>query len=139
MPRNQPSSSSTPYSGEFHLTALRTPGTVRTMIASSRRPTSRFQPCIAVMYDRTGASPYPLAICGLPPARSLGFADLGECDFVVDVRGWAAFAVPRLAELFFATFAGFLDVLLAIAFAPGIRRATDFNLRNALARAPVTA
>jgi hypothetical protein len=48
MPRNQPWPS-TPYSGEFHLTALRTPGTVRTISASRRHPTSRFQPGIAAM------------------------------------------------------------------------------------------
>jgi len=33
--------------GEFHFTALRTPGTTRTMNASRRRPTSRFQPGMA--------------------------------------------------------------------------------------------
>ena len=48
MPRSQPWPSN-PCSGEFHLTALRTPGTVRTMSASRRRPTSRFQPGMAAM------------------------------------------------------------------------------------------
>src|ERR1700724_1008190 len=48
MLRNQPWPS-TPYSGEFHLTALRTPWTVRTMSASRRRPNSRFQPGMAAM------------------------------------------------------------------------------------------
>src|SRR3954469_23605547 len=59
-----------PYSGEFHFTALHTPGTVCTISASSRRPTSRFQPGIAAMYACTGASPSAFAICGLPPERS---------------------------------------------------------------------
>src|SRR5690606_30816952 len=44
------------------------------MMSSSRRPTSRFHPGMASMYAFTGASPYPLAICGLPPDRSLGEA-----------------------------------------------------------------
>jgi hypothetical protein len=39
------------------LTALRTPGKVRTMSASRRRPTSLFQPGMAAMYACTGASP----------------------------------------------------------------------------------
>ena len=34
---------------DFHFTALRTLGTVRTMSASRRRPTSRFQPGMAAM------------------------------------------------------------------------------------------
>src|ERR1700736_1016718 len=58
-----------PYNGEFHFTALRTLGTVCTMSASSRRPTSRFQPGIPAMYACTGASPSAFAICGLPPER----------------------------------------------------------------------
>jgi len=41
--------------------------------SSSRRTTSRFHPGMAAMYARTGASPSPLAICGLSPERSLGF------------------------------------------------------------------
>ena len=48
MPRNQPWPS-TPYSGEFHLTALCTPGTARTISASSRWPSARFQPGMAAM------------------------------------------------------------------------------------------
>src|SRR5688500_9025625 len=52
------------------VTALLTPGTVRTMSVSRRRPTSRFQPGIAAMYACTGASPSAFAICGLPPVRS---------------------------------------------------------------------
>src|SRR5687768_9400383 len=118
MPRNQPSPSppwpSPPYSGEFHLTALRTPVTVRTVSASRRRPPSRFQPGRAAMYACTGASPSAFAICGLPPERSFtGFA------------GFPATRLPCLAEgadgaaafVFFgrAAFlggAGFLDVLL---------------------------
>src|SRR5512134_3407108 len=63
-----------PYMGEFHFTALRTFGTVRTMSASRRFPTSRFQPGIAAMYDCTGASPSAFAICGLPPERRTTFA-----------------------------------------------------------------
>ena len=53
---------------------FRTPGTVRVMSASRRRPTSRFQPGMAAMYAWTGASPSAFAICGLPPERSFGFA-----------------------------------------------------------------
>jgi hypothetical protein len=52
----------------------------------------------------------------LPPDSSFGFAALREgrdCDFGIVLRGLAAFA-----EAFFATFADFLDVLLAIAFTP---------------------
>ena len=55
------------------MTALCTSGTVRTMSASSVRPTSCFQPGMAAMYACTGASPSPFGICGLPPARSFGF------------------------------------------------------------------
>src|SRR5688500_15744190 len=58
-----------PYNGEFHFTALRTLGTLRTMSASRRFPRSRFQPGIAAMYACTGASPSAFAIRGLPPAR----------------------------------------------------------------------
>ena len=39
--------SSTPYIGEFHLTAFRTPGTVPSITASTRRPICRFQPGMA--------------------------------------------------------------------------------------------
>src|SRR5262245_32709842 len=42
------------------------------MSESRRRPSALFQPGIAAMYACTGASPWPLAICGLPPLRSLG-------------------------------------------------------------------
>src|SRR5258706_13687181 len=67
-----------PYNGEFHFTALRTSGTIRTMSASSRRPTSRFQPGIPAMYACTGASPSAFAMRGLPPVRSFnGLASLG--------------------------------------------------------------
>src|SRR5258706_5358550 len=59
-----------PYNGEFHFTALRTSGTIRTMSASSRRPTSRFQPGIPAMYACTGASPSAFAMRGLPPERT---------------------------------------------------------------------
>jgi hypothetical protein len=38
-----------PYSGEFHFAALWTPGTIRTITASIRRLTPRFQPGIAAM------------------------------------------------------------------------------------------
>jgi len=37
-------------------------------------------------------------------------------DFGAGLRGWAAFAVTWLAVAFFAIFADFLDVVLAIAF-----------------------
>src|SRR5205823_12278545 len=95
-----------PYNGEFHFTALRTLGTFRTMSASSRRPTSRFQTGIAAMYACTGASPSAFAICGLPPARSFtGLASLapgldlvpafgGDLDLVADLRGLVARDVP---------------------------------------------
>ena len=61
-----------PHHGEFHRTAFRTSGTLRTMSASSLRPTSLFHPGIAAMYACTGASPSPFGICGLPPERSAG-------------------------------------------------------------------
>ena len=51
------------------------------MSASRRRATSRFQPGIAAMYACTGASPSALAIWGLSPARSAGFAGLRLLDF----------------------------------------------------------
>jgi hypothetical protein len=41
---------------------------------------------------------------------------LRDCDFGAFLRGLAAFASTRLVAAFFATFADFLDVLLAIAF-----------------------
>src|SRR5262245_7546392 len=63
-----------PYIGEFHFTALRTSGTVRTIRASRRRPMSRFQSGNASMYSCTGASPSAFAICGLSPERRCGFA-----------------------------------------------------------------
>src|SRR3982074_1347249 len=69
MPRNQPRPS-TPYSGEFHLTALRTSGTVRTMSASRRRPTSRFQPGMARCRPARGRR--------RRPSRSGGFAACEE-------------------------------------------------------------
>src|ERR1700687_4109774 len=59
-----------PYNGEFHFTALRTLGTFRTMSASRRFPTSRFQPGIPAMYACTGASPPAFAMRGLPPERT---------------------------------------------------------------------
>jgi hypothetical protein len=37
------------------------------------------------------------------------------------LRGLAAFAATGLALTFFATFAGFADVWLAIVFTPGLR------------------
>src|SRR5947199_9864662 len=80
-----------PYNGEFHFTALRTLGTFRTMSASSRRPTPRFQPGIPAMYACTGASPSAFAMRGLPPARSFnGLAALAPGfdlvpDFVADL------------------------------------------------------
>ena len=89
-----------PYNGEFHFTALRTLDTFRTMSASSRRPTSRFQPGIPAMYSRTGASTSAFAMRGLPPVRSFnGLASLapglalvpafrGDLDLVADLRGF---------------------------------------------------
>src|SRR6187397_2604724 len=89
-----------PYNGEFHFTALRTLGTSRTMSASSRRPTSRFQPGIPAMYACTGASPSAFAMRGLPPVRSFnGLASLApglalvpafgaDSDVVADLRGF---------------------------------------------------
>src|SRR5687767_11372290 len=65
-----------PYSGVFHFTALRTLGTFRTMSASRRFPTSRFQPGIAATYACTGASPSAFAIWGLPPERRTTFSPL---------------------------------------------------------------
>src|SRR5688572_11833884 len=47
------------------------------MSASSRLPSSLFQPGIAAMYAWTGASPSAFAICGLPPERRTTFALLG--------------------------------------------------------------
>jgi hypothetical protein len=41
---------------------------------------------------------------------------LRDCDFGAVLRGLAAFASPRLAAAFFATFVDLMDVLLAIAF-----------------------
>src|SRR5688572_3814620 len=72
-----------PYMGEFHFTALRTGGTVRTISASRRFPMSRFQPGIAAMYACTGASPSALAICGLPPeSRTTASRFGGDLDLV---------------------------------------------------------
>src|SRR5262245_31251493 len=62
------------------------------MTASSRRPTSRFQPGMAAMKAWTGASPSAFAIRGLPPERSFGFA------------------ATRLAAVRRVTFADFLGV-----------------------------
>src|SRR5437867_11146582 len=98
-----------PYVGEFHFTALRTLGTSRTMSASSRLPTARFQPGIAAMYACTGASPSAFAICGLPPESrttatfspsctliGLAFAPAfgGNLDLAADLRGLLAREVP---------------------------------------------
>jgi hypothetical protein len=44
---------------------------------------------------------------------------LRDRDFGAVLRGLTALAATRLAAAFFATFADVLDVLLAIAFAPG--------------------
>ncbi|MEX2272451.1 MAG: hypothetical protein WD690_13340 [Vicinamibacterales bacterium] len=57
---------------EFHFTALRTFGTLRTMSASRHFPMARFQPGIAAMYACTGASPSAFAMRGLPPERRTG-------------------------------------------------------------------
>src|SRR3954471_11637582 len=83
-----------PYNGEFHFTALRTLGTQRTMSASSRRATSRFQPGIAAMYACTGASPSAFAICGLPPDSKTAPLEAGAPAFglglVAGLRGGRA-------------------------------------------------
>ena len=42
-------------------------------------------------------------------------------DVATALRGLAAFAATRLEAAFFATFADFLDVLLAMVFTPGLR------------------
>src|SRR5881296_1845628 len=85
-----------PYNGEFHFTALRTLGTLRTMSASRRRPTSRFQPGIAAMYACTGASPSAFAICGLPPERRTTFSPfrtlIGLASFASGLARTRAFA-----------------------------------------------
>src|SRR5262245_48371007 len=108
-----------PYNGEFHFTALRTLGTVRTMSASSQRPTSRFQPGMPAMYACTGASPSPFAICGLPPDSSRnGLASLAPglalvtvfadgLDFVAALRGLRARDLPfDFLSDFLSDFAG---------------------------------
>src|SRR5688500_16412237 len=85
-----------PYNGEFHFTALRTLGTFRTMSASRRFPRSRFQPGMAAMYACTGASPSAFAICGLPPARRVTFADfLDVLLAIVFERMYILFAKGR--------------------------------------------
>src|SRR4029453_18587625 len=76
-----------PYSGEFHFTALRTLGTLRTMSASRRFPTSRFQPGRAAMYACTGASPSAFAICGLPPERRTTGLPFGRRRAIPGHRG----------------------------------------------------
>src|SRR3990170_2841970 len=99
-----------PYNGEFHFTALRTLGTLRTMSASRRFPRSRFQPGIAAMYACTGALPSAFAICGLPPERRTGTFSpvrtlIGVASLAPGVRGLLA-----------------RDVALAFGFAlPGLR------------------
>src|SRR5215469_8804042 len=59
-----------PYNGEFHFTALRTLGMLRSISASRRFPRSLFQPGILAMYACTGASPSAFAMRGLPPDRT---------------------------------------------------------------------
>src|SRR5687767_13933306 len=103
------------------------------MTASRRRPTSRFQPGMAAMYACTGASPSALAICGLPPERSFGFAAARpSCLSAVFARG-AAFLLRG----------DFLDVLLGIVHTPEPRhrrgrgaRAVIFPPVALLARRP---
>ena len=50
------------WKGEFHLTAFRTLGTLRTMSASRRRPLPHFQPGMAAMQACTGESPAAFAV-----------------------------------------------------------------------------
>src|SRR5690606_23011355 len=73
----------TPYSGEFHFTALCTPGSVRVISASMRRPMSCLKPGIASMYAFTGASPKPIGICGLPPESRTIFSGAFHSPFAV--------------------------------------------------------
>jgi hypothetical protein len=54
----------------------------------------------------------------LPPARSVGFAAVRDCDLGAVLRDLAAFAAAWLAAALFATFADVFDVLSAIAFTP---------------------
>src|SRR5688572_2405444 len=99
-----------PYNGEFHFTALRTLGTLRTMSASRRFPRSRFQPGIAAMYACTGASPSAFAICGLPPERRMGtFSPLGTLIGLAFASAFGAdfdlvgdFCGLRARDVFFA-------------------------------------
>src|SRR5690606_20956815 len=85
--------------------ALRTPGTARSMSASSHSPMSRFQPGSAVRYARTGAAPSPLAICGLPPERRTGFffpaaGFFFELAFAFELAANLAFFAPAFAAVF---------------------------------------
>src|SRR5687767_8275767 len=79
------------------------------MSASSRRPTSRFQSGIAAMYDCTGASPSPFAICGLPPERyttpfAPAFEAFFDATFFVEDIEERAFLVEDLAFAFLLGF-----------------------------------
>src|SRR3954452_12447649 len=83
------------------------------MSASRRRHTSRCQPGIASMYSRTGASPSPLAICGLPPESSAGpfaAAGLGTAGFGAAFGAVAFLVAAVLAVAFFG--AAFLGAAL---------------------------
>src|SRR6266487_6911637 len=104
-----------PYNGEFHFTALRTLGTFRTMSASRRFPTSRFQPGIPAMYSCTGASPSAFAMRGLPPERTATFSPfraLIGLAFAPAFGGDLAF-VPAFA-VFLALAAGFMSFYLCV-------------------------
>jgi len=103
------------------LTALLTPGMARVMSASRRRPTSCFQPGMAAMKACTGASPYPFAICGLPPERRTTFSPFR------DFTGWVSFATGLA---FAPAFAG----SLAFVPAPAVCVALAAGLRAPLAR-----
>src|SRR5436190_12427531 len=94
-----------PKNGEFHLTALRTWGTFRTMSASTRFPMSRFQPGIAAMYACTGASPSAFAMRGLPPERTTATFS-PSCTLI-----GLAFLAPGLATGGAPAFGGDLDLV----------------------------
>src|SRR5207249_11308999 len=125
-----------PYVGEFHFTALRTLGTLRTMSASRRFPMARFQPGIAAMYARTGASPSAFAMRGLPPVRRtatfspsrtlIGLASLApglafapafgwDLDLVADLRGLLARDVPLAFALLSVIIRPFLSDVSQVA------------------------
>src|SRR5690606_14321558 len=95
-----------------------TPGTARSISASRRRLVSRFQPGAAAIQACTGASPSPLGICGLPPARSFGVPAGVDDGFDTALRGFGACPDARRAPDCSAAFVGFFDVVLGMADGP---------------------